>query len=121
METNQATPQNINEYIGTFPEDTQNKLQELRTTIRAVSPAIEEKISYGMPTFTLNGKYLVYFAAFKKHIGFFGAPRGNAEFKEDLSIYESGQGTLKFPLAKPLPLELISKIVKFRVNENLKK
>ena len=74
-----------------------------------------------MPTFTLNGTYLVYFAGWKNHIAFYGAPRGNTEFKEDLSAYETGKGTLQFPLDKPLPFDLITKIVKFRAIENLKK
>ena len=74
-----------------------------------------------MPTFNLRGKYLVYFAGWKTHIAFYGAPRGNAEFKEDLSAYETGAGTLKFPLAEPMPFDLITKIVKFRVTENLKR
>jgi uncharacterized protein YdhG (YjbR/CyaY superfamily) len=96
-------------------------MQQLRKTIKTAAPKAEEKISYQMPTFTLNGTYLVYFAGWKTHIAFYGAPRGNADFKEDLSVYESGQGTLKFPLDKPLPLKLITKIVKFRVTENLKR
>ena len=74
-----------------------------------------------MPTFTLEGNYLVYFAAFKKHIGFYPAPIGIAEFTEDLSVYESGKGTVKFPFDKPIPFDLISKIVKFRVKKNLEK
>ena len=74
-----------------------------------------------MPTFTLNGKYLVYFAGYKKHIGFYAAPRDNPEFKEDLSAYESGKGTLQFPYDKPIPFDLITKIVKFRAAENIKR
>ena len=88
-------------------------------TIRTAAPDAEETISYQMPTFTLKGNYLVYFAAYKKHIGFYPAPIGNAEFKEALSVYAAGKGTVKFPLDKPIPFDLISKIVKFRVKENL--
>jgi uncharacterized protein YdhG (YjbR/CyaY superfamily) len=111
----------IDDYVATFPEDVQKIMKQLRRTIKAAAPQAEEKISYNMPTFTLNGTYLVYFAGWKNHIAFYGAPRGNAEFKEDLSVYETGQGTLKFPLDKPMPLKLISKIVKFRVAENLRR
>jgi len=121
MKSKKADFSSIDEYIATFPEDTQKVMQQLRKTIKTAAPKAEEKISYQMPTFTLNGTYLVYFAGWKTHIAFYGAPRGNAEFKEDLSVYESGQGTLKFPLDKPMPLKLISKIVKFRVAENLKR
>lgn len=121
MKSKKAGFTSIDEYIGTFPEDVQKTMKQLRKTIKAAAPEAEEKISYQMPTFTLNGKYLVYFAGWKTHIAFYGAPRGNAEFKEDLSAYETGQGTLKFPLDKPMPLKLITKIVKFRVAENLKK
>jgi len=111
----------IDEYIATFPDDVQKVMEQLRRTIKAAAPEAEEKISYQMPTFTLNGKYLVYFAGWKTHISFYGAPRGNVEFKEDLSAYEAGQGTLKFPLDKPIPLDLITEIVKFRAVENRKR
>lgn len=121
MKSKKAGFTSIDEYIATFPEDVQKIMKQLRETIKAAAPRAEEKISYQMPTFTLNGTYLVYFAGWKTHIAFYGAPRGNAEFKEDLSAYETGQGTLKFPLAEPLPFDLITKIVKFRVTENLKR
>jgi uncharacterized protein YdhG (YjbR/CyaY superfamily) len=111
----------IDEYIATFPAGVQKIMNQLRKTIKAAAPEAVEKISYNMPTFTLNGTYLVYFAGWKNHIAFYGAPRGNAEFKEDLSAYEAGQGTLQFPFDKPMPLDLITKIVKFRAAENLKK
>jgi uncharacterized protein YdhG (YjbR/CyaY superfamily) len=121
MNSKKANFSSIDEYIATFPEYTQKIMQQLRKTIKTAAPEAKEKISYQMPTFTLNGTYLVYFAGWKTHIAFYGAPRGNADFKEDLSVYESGQGTLKFPLDKPMPLKLISQIVKFRVAENLKR
>ena len=120
MNSDKVRFNSIDEYIATFPKDVQKIMRQLRTTIKAAAPKAERKISYQMPTFTLNDKYLVYFAGWKTHIAFYGAPRGNAEFKEDLSAYETGQGTLKFPLDKPMPLDLITKIVKFRVAENLK-
>jgi len=118
MKSSKVTFHSIEEYIASFPEDVQKVMEQLRSTIKAAAPEAGEKISYNMPTFTLNGTYLVYFAGWKTHIAFYGAPRGNPEFKEDLSAYETGQGTLKFPLGKPIPLDLITKIVKFRVNEN---
>ena len=121
MKSKKAGFDSIDEYIGTFPDDVQKTMEQLRGTIKAAAPKAEEKISYQMPTFTLNGKYLVYFAGWKTHIAFYDAPRGNAEFKEDLSAYETGPGTLKFPLAEQMPFDLISQIVKFRVAENLKR
>ena len=121
MKSKKVNFNSIDEYIASFPEDVQKILGEVREAIKAAAPDAGEKISYNMPTFTLNGKYLVYFAGWKNHIAFYGAPRGNAEFREDLSAYESGQGTLKFPYDKPVPYDLISKIVKFRVAENLKR
>lgn len=110
----------IDEYIATFPEETQKILEELRATIKAVAPEAEEKISYQMPTFDLKGN-LIHFAAFKNHIGLYPTPSGTQAFKRELSIYQSGKGSIKFPIDKPLPMDLIRKIVKFRVAENLKK
>ncbi|RPJ28501.1 MAG: hypothetical protein EHM33_04315 [Chloroflexi bacterium] len=121
MKAKQTAPRNIDEYIAGFPNDVQKILEKIRMTIRKAAPDAEETISYKMPTFNLKGHYLVYFAAYKKHIGFYPAPIGNAEFKEDLSVYQAGQGTLQFPLDKPIPFELISRIVKFWVKENLAK
>jgi uncharacterized protein YdhG (YjbR/CyaY superfamily) len=120
MENKKAGFTTIDEYIALFPEDIQKKLQELRATINASAPEATEKISYQMPTFYLKGN-LVYFAAFKSHIGFYPAPRGIEAFKEELAIYEGSKGTVRFPLDQPLPLDLIGKIVKFRAAENLKK
>jgi uncharacterized protein YdhG (YjbR/CyaY superfamily) len=119
MKTKQAAPQNIDEYIAGFPKDVQAILEKIRMTIRKAAPDAEETISYQIPTFTLKGQYLVYFAGYKKHIGIYPAPIGNAEFKEEMSIYGSGKGTVKFPLDKPIPFDLIRKIVKFRIKENL--
>ena len=110
----------IDEYIAQFPEDVQKKLKELRAVIKAVAPDAVEKISYQMPAFALKGN-LVYFAAFKNHIGFYPAPKGIQAFEKELSVYEGSKGAVRFPIDKSLPLELISKIVKFRVAENLEK
>lgn len=118
MKTNQIALKTIDEYIAAFPPDVQEILEKIRMTIRETAPEAEETISYQMPTFTLNGHYLVYFAAFKKHIGFYPAPIGNAEFEADLSGYESGKGTVKFPFDKPIPFDLIRQIVVFRAREN---
>ena len=112
--------QSIDEYIATFPEETQKILLEIRAAIKAAAPNAEEKISYQMPTFFLKGN-LVHFAAFKNHIGFYPTPSGIQAFKKELSMYEGAKGSVQFPIDKPLPLELIRKIVKFRVVENLKK
>ena len=120
MKSKKAGFTSIDEYIATFPKDVQKIMNKLRAIIKAEARGVEEAISYNMPTFNLNGKYLVYFAGWKTHIAFYGAPRGNAEFKEDLSAYETGQGTLKFLLAEPIPFDLITKIVKFRAADNLK-
>ena len=121
MKSKKVTFKSIDEYVVSFPEDVQKIMEQLRSTIKAAAPEAGEKISYNMPTFTLNGIYLVYFAGWKNHIAFYGAPRGNAEFNEDLSAYESGAGTLQFPYDQPMPLDLITKIVKFRAAENLRR
>jgi uncharacterized protein YdhG (YjbR/CyaY superfamily) len=118
MDTNRTSPQNIDEYIAGFPANVQEILQNIRLTIRKAAPEAQETISYQMPTFTLKGN-LVHFAAFKKHIGFYPAPTGIDSFKEDLSVYKQGKGSVQFPLDKPIPYDLITRIVKFRVKENL--
>ena len=110
----------IDEYIATFPEETQKILRELRTVIKEAAPDAEEKISYQMPTFALKGN-LVHFAVHKNHIGLYPTPSGIQAFERELSAYESSKGAVRFPIEKPLPLKLIGKIVKFRVAENLKK
>lgn len=118
MNTDQSAPKTIDEYIAGFPQDVQVLLEQVRQTIRAAAPEAEETIKYQMPTFMLNGN-LVYFAAFKKHIGFYPIPSGIDAFKEELSRYEGGKGSVKFPLDQPLPLDLIRRIVEHRVQENL--
>lgn len=120
METNSTTPQDIDDYIARFPQRIQEILQTIRATIREAAPEAEETISYQMPTFTLKGN-LVHFAAFKNHIGFYPTPTGTEKFQEQLSVYKGGKGSIRFPLDQPMPLALISEIVKFRVEENLAK
>lgn len=116
----QAGFKTIDEYIAMFPEEIQSTLQALRATIKAAAPDATEKISYQIPTFYLSGN-LVHFAAFKDHISFFPTSSGIAAFKRELRKYPSAKGTVRFPIDKPLPLNLIRRIVKFRVAENLKK
>jgi len=120
MNPSQAAPRDIDEYIAGFPENVRELLQKLRMTIREAAPDAEEAIKYRMPTFTLNGN-LVHFAAFKKHIGFYPAPRGIEEFKDELSAYKGAKGSVQFPLGEPIPFELIGRIVKFRVMNSLER
>jgi uncharacterized protein YdhG (YjbR/CyaY superfamily) len=120
MKNEQAAPKTIDEYIAGFPQDVQEILQKIRATIRKAAPDAEERIAYQIPTFFLKGN-LVHFGAFKKHIGFYPAPTGIEEFKEELSVYGWAKGTVKFPLDKPIPYDLIRRIVKFRVKENLER
>ena len=114
-------PENIDQYIFAFPDEVQQILQTVRSTIRQAAPEAQETISYAIPTFTLNKRNLVHFAGFKNHIGFYPAPTGSEAFKEELSAYKTGKGSVQFPLNKPMPLELITRIVKFRVKETLEK
>ena len=102
------------------PLSTQKILKQVRATIKKAAPKAEETISYGMPAFTLNG-HLVYFAGYKSHIGLYALPSGHAAFKKELAKYKQGKGSVQFPIDEPMPLSLITKIVKFRVKENLKK
>jgi len=118
MESNKVT--SIDAYIANCPKDIQKKLKDLRATIRAAAPDATEIISYQIPTFYLKGN-LVHFAAYKNHIGFYPTPSGVQAFIKETAKYASTKGTIQFPLDKPLPLELVSKIVKFRVKENLKR
>lgn len=114
-------PTNTDEYIADFPKETQIILEEIRTTIKKLVPESEETISYAMPAFKLHKKALVYFAGYKNHIGFYATPTGHKEFKEELSNYKQGKGSVQFPLNKPMPYDLIKRIVKFRVAENNQK
>lgn len=120
MEENKITYNSIDQYISQFPPEIQEILHTLRKVIREAAPEAEEKISYQMPTFALHGN-LVHFAAHKKHIGFYPAPSGIDAFKQELSQYKGAKGSVQFPLDKPLPYDLISRIVKFRVVENVNK
>lgn len=114
---NSTKPAGIDEYISHFPRHIQTILQEVRAVIKKTAPAAEETIKYNMPTFTLNGN-LVYFAAFKNHIGFFPAPTNNEAFTKALSPYKTGKGSVQFPLDQPIPVRLIAKIVEWRIREN---
>jgi len=107
----------IDEYIETFPKDVQPILEKVRQTIRKAAPKAVEAISYQMPTFKLNGKGLVYFAGYKSHIGFYPIPSGVEAFKKELSKYKQGKGSVQFPLAEPVPYDLVKRIVQFRVKE----
>ena len=111
---------NIDNYIAGFPKETQEILQQVRSLISKAAPAAEATINYGIPTFTLKGN-LVHFAGYKNHIGFYPTPSGIETFKKELSIYNGAKGSVQFPIDKPMPLALISKIVKFRVKENMEK
>lgn len=111
----------IDEYIASFPHDSQKVLEKLRKLIRDIEPNITEDMSYKMPSFKLKGKPLVYFAAWKNHISLYPTPNGMEEFENDLEPYKSGRGTARFPTDKPLPYKLIEEIVKFRVKEVIKK
>jgi uncharacterized protein YdhG (YjbR/CyaY superfamily) len=118
VEDRKAGFRSIDEYIAAFPADIQALLQTMRATIRAAAPNAEERISYQMPAFALHGN-LVYFAALKNHIGFYPTGSGVAAFQGELSSYEHSKGAIKFTLGQPLPLDLISRIVKFRAAENI--
>jgi len=119
---NMATPRKqfktIDEYIATFPKNVQEILEKLRSVIRESAPKAQEAINYGIPTFKLNGN-LVHFAAFKNHIGFYPTPSAIVAFKKELSQYEQAKGSVQFPIDKPIPLDIVKEIVKFRVKENL--
>jgi uncharacterized protein YdhG (YjbR/CyaY superfamily) len=119
LEAGKRSPTTIDEYIAQFPEDVQQILVKVWDVIRASAPGAVEKISYQIPAFYLNGS-LVWFAGYKHHIGFYPKGSGIEAFKEELSPYKSAKGSVQFPLDKPIPYELIRKIVRFRVAENLK-
>ena len=120
MKMNKPAPKTIDEYIADYPKDIQKLLEQVRNTIKKAAPKAEEKINYGIPTFTLNGN-LVHFGAFKNHIGFFATPTGHKAFEKELSVYKTGKGSVQFPIDQPLHLALISQIVKFRIRENSEK
>ena len=120
MKPGQAIPLNVDEYISTYPKDVQQVLLQLRALIKKAAPGATELISYRMPAYKLNG-VLVYFAAHKNHIGFYATPTGHKAFIKDLAVYKSGKGSVQFPLDNPLPDALITRIVKFRVQQNSEK
>jgi len=119
METRK--PASVDEYIAGYPADVQAILQRIRETIQKAAPGAEEKISYAMPAFTLNGRNLVYFAAFQNHIGFYPSPEVIVRFKKDLSAFRVSKGAIQFPYNIPMPLDLISRMIKFRVRENIER
>jgi len=114
-------PKDIDEYISGFPKDIREILEQIRAIVKKAEPDAEEVISYDMPTFKLNNAYLVHFAAFKKHIGLYPAPTGNEAFEQELSGYKSGKGSIQFPLDKPMPTELIIKILNYNKDRILMK
>jgi uncharacterized protein YdhG (YjbR/CyaY superfamily) len=120
MAANKKTPKNIDEYVERFPKQVQVLLRQMRRTIRKAAPKAEETISYGIPSFKL-GRNLVWFAGYKRHIGFYPGSAAISAFKKELSAYRSAKGSVQFPVNKPLPLALVSRIVKFRVEQNLSK
>jgi uncharacterized protein YdhG (YjbR/CyaY superfamily) len=120
MPTRRGTPRNIDEYIASFSPEVRKILEKIRSTIRNAAPGAQEAISYRMPMFRLTG-VLVYFAAFKKHIGLFPPVRGDAKLEKAISIYAGKKGNLQFPLEQPIPYGLIEKIVKLRVKQDKSK
>ena len=115
---NRSTATSIDEYIAGFPPETRRALEELRAIVKASAPDATETMSYAIPTFDLNGRHLVHFAGYEKHIGFYPVPSGIEAFKVELKPYRQGKGSVQFPLGQPLPTELIRRIVEFRVAEN---
>ena len=108
----------VNDYISSFPEDTQRILIQIRKIILQEAPDAIESIAYKMPAYKMNGKPLIYFAGFKNHIGLYATPSAHSEFKDVLSGYKQGKGSVQFPINQPVPFDLIRKIVKFKVKEN---
>ena len=117
MRSNEGPAKDIDAYIARFPRDVQERLQQIRTTIRTAAPELEEAIKYDIPTFVGHGN-VVFFAGFKDHISVYPAPRGNKEFQQELSQYQGGKGTARFPLNEPVPLDLIRRITLFRLEED---
>ena len=111
----------VDEYIKAQPKDVQAKLEKMRQTVRKAAPGATETIAYRMPAYKLNGKYIAFFAAFKEHIGLYPLPSGISAFKTELSKYKQGKGSVQLPLDKPIPYDLVEKIVKHKVKETAKK
>lgn len=112
--------QEVSDYIARFPDEVQKSLEKIRGLIFKLAPEVEESMAYNMPAYKLNKKPLVYFAAFKNHIGFYATPTGHEAFASQLSKYKQGRGSVQFPLNQAIPFELIEEIVAFRIEENLK-
>jgi uncharacterized protein YdhG (YjbR/CyaY superfamily) len=110
----------VDSYISKFPEETQQILKQIREIVLLQAPEADESIAYGMPAYKTNKKPLIYFAAFKTHIGLYATPSGHAAFQKELAHYKQGKGSVQFPLDRPIPYELITQIVGFRVHENHK-
>lgn len=110
----------VEEYISSFPKEVQDRLQLIRKVIKNNAPEAIEIIAYGMPAYKINKKPLVYFGGYAKHIGLYATPTGHKQFKDELSVYKQGKGSVQFPLNQPLPMDLIARIVQFRVQENRK-
>ena len=115
-----VVPKDVDEYIAGFPEAIQKTLKRIRATIKKTVPKAEETIKYGIPAYVFHGN-LVYFAAYKNHIGFYPVPAGNAELKKEISVYKTGRGSIQFPLDKAVPLDLIKKMTQLRIVENLQR
>lgn len=116
--SNRSSATTIDEYIAEFPAETQAVLQQLRDIIHEVAPEASETISYAIPTFDLNGKHLVHFAGYEHHVGLYPTPSGMVAFAEELEPYRAGKGSARFPLGRPLPIDLVRRIVEFRVSES---
>jgi uncharacterized protein YdhG (YjbR/CyaY superfamily) len=110
--------ENVDAYIKAFPNNVQKILEQVRATIKEKAPEAVESISYGMPGYKTHGKPLVYFAGYEKHIGFYATPSGHETFAAELSKFKQGKGSVQFPLDKPIPFDLIARIVEFRAKEN---
>lgn len=121
MDKKKSGFQSVDDYIATFPGEVQILLEEIRATLREAAPGASEKISYGIPTLTLNGAYLIYFAGWKNHISIYPIPSGDEAYRREISRYVAGKGTLKFPLDHPLPMSLIRKTIKLRIAETNEK
>lgn len=116
MKTNESAAREVDDFIARYPADVQEILQKIRGIIREAAPDAQEKLNYGIPTFTLNGN-LVHYSALKNHIGFYPTPSGVEKFKKQLSNYSGAKGSVQFPLDQPIPYELIRSITEFRVKE----
>lgn len=111
----------LNKYLTSIPSEAQEAVNKIRAIIKKVAPKAEEGLSYGVGGFKQNGKYFIYYSGYKKHTSIYPAPRSHKDFEEELKAYKGGKGTVQFPLDKPLPPDLIKRIVKFRLNENEEK